>query len=448
MFGYQTSMINYDTIANGMQGSMNLFWNQASMHSSVYPSLFMYPSTGLGGFTPYSQNWLLDPGFALNNAFNQFGMTCPWLNNGGYTPGGSSAKTEEEFEAEESRKELAKIIDELKKSGIISEAEKRRIDNARTVARNEGEDLVGQYEAYKAKFDEIISTKETRIQDELLEEGDKLKIEDDLTAMKARQNIGIGDDLADTIPGENVFTLGTLADGTVINSNNVIKYIEEFQNQNGRKIFDKVNSSTNYAEKEKALNNLATALMGKARATKSKLDDNSKIALQSAIDNLENCGSVTSTDSSCTVPSGFEDAFETLYAMTRIAEATCLDAKINAKFGKYSDVFNSNIYTQAVVEDLRSDNYNADFTVTVNESYTSSDDEEDLTPEERQARREQTEASRNNNRAHNNALGGLDLFDQTTVTVNIGGENVTLTKLTPSDAYERLNSDAKTYYYN
>ena len=41
------------------------------------------------------------------------------------------------------------------------------IDNAKKEAKDTGQDLVGQYEAYKAKFDEVISGKDSKIKEEL-----------------------------------------------------------------------------------------------------------------------------------------------------------------------------------------------------------------------------------------------------------------------------------------
>lgn len=446
--GYNFSMINYDTIANGVQGSMNLFWNQAAMHSSVYPSLFMTPTMNFGSFSPYSvnlnNNWLLDPGFALNNAFNQFGMQCPWTMGCGLNLGnnsGSTGKTDEELDAEEKKKELNKIISELISAKILTSNDKKKIDNAAKEAKEAGNDLVGQYEAAKAKFDELISGKENAVKTELLEKGDKLKLEDGTTILAARKNLGIG---------ENLTALDTdiTAIENIVTPKNILEYIEEFQNQHGKNIFDKINSSTNQSAKEKSLNKLASTLMTKARAIKSKLDDNSKQALQSAIDNLENIGTVTSDDTSCSIPSGFKTAFETLYAMTRIAEATYLDSQITKKYGEYSNVFNAGVFKEEVVKDLGSDGYRTDFSITIDENYILTEDVDDLSPEEQQARSERNEAIDNNNKELNKALAGLDLYKRESVTVNINGQNVNLTKLVPTDIYENLDSNAKVYYYD
>ena len=73
MFGCNFSMLNYDTVAGGVFGSMRLGFNQAMMHANVYQSLFTYPTMNFGCFSPYQQyttnNWLLDPGFALQATF-------------------------------------------------------------------------------------------------------------------------------------------------------------------------------------------------------------------------------------------------------------------------------------------------------------------------------------------------------------------------------------------
>lgn len=445
--GYNFSMLNYDTIANGVPGSMNLFWNQAAMHNSVYPSLFMTANMGNFGFSPYmnnfNNNWLLDPGFALNNAFGQFGMSCPWTMGGGYTPGGtsSSAKTDEEIDAEEKRKELDKIISELKSAKIITDAEKKKIDNARKEAKDAGEDLVGQYEAGKAKFDEIISGKEDKVKQEILEKGDKLKLEDGTKIMEARQKVGLGE-----LSTTSDLTMTGMASGAITSSDKVLEYIEAFQEQNGM-IIEKVIGYGNEGTESNAFNKLKEALIGKANSLRSKLDADSKSKLMDAIEALNDCTIKYDTDNNKTLyePSSndIKNAFNELYVLTRITAAMVLDNKIKAKYGKHSTVFNKDFIKEAVINDLANDGYDTPSLDDIKIDETALADTSSMTEEERtvhDAEQEKRNAE-SNTKTINEILTLSSAYESEKIENGIY-------KLTPTQDYRNYDNDACTYYYN
>lgn len=443
--GYNFSMLNYDTIANGVQGSMNLHWNQAAMHNSVYPSLFMTPNMGNYSFTPYMNysynNWLLDPGFALTNAFNQFGMTCPWM-NGGLTPGNtpSTAKTDEEIDAEENRKALEKIINELKNAKILNDADKRKIDNAKKEAKDAGEDLVGQYEAYKAKFDEIISEKDSKIREELLEKGQSLKLEDGTTIMDARKKLGIGRDLTAT-----GLTVKEMAEGA-ITSDKVLEYIAAFEASNGDQIINEIIGYGNESTESKAFEELKRALIAKANSLKSSLLPESKELISDAITALSNCNITYNADNGTTTyePSkeNIKAAFNELYVLTRIAAATILDSQVEAKYGEFSQVFTQDVYKDAVIADLQGMVYNtSEIEITVDES--ASVDTDSMT----EAERAEYEAEREKTNAATNTQAIRDIIGLTCAYEPEEKDNGII-KLTPTEAFREYNTSACTCYYN
>lgn len=444
--GYNFSMLNYDTIANGVQGSMNLHWNQAAMHNSVYPSLFMTPNMGNYSFTPYMNysynNWLLDPGFALTNAFNQFGMTCPWM-NGGLTPGNttSTAKTDEEIDAEENRKALEKIINELKNAKILTDADKRKIDNAKKEAKDAGEDLVGQYEAYKAKFDEIISEKDSKIREELLEKGQSLKLEDGTTIMDARKKLGIGRDLTAT-----GLTVKEMAEGA-ITSDKVLEYIAAFEASNGNQIINEIIGYGNEGTESKAFEALKRALIAKANSLKSSLLPESRELISDAITALNNCSITYNADSNTTSyePSkeDIKAAFNELYVLTRIAAATILDSQVEAKYGEFSQVFTQDVYKDAVIADLQGMVYNtSEIEITVDES--ASVDTDSMT----EAERAEYEAEREKTNAATNTQAINDIIELTCAYEADKTRNDGIIKLTPTPEFEEYEPSACTCYYN
>ena len=445
--GYNFSMLNYDTIANGVQGSMNLHWNQAAMHNSVYPSLFMTPNMGNYSFTPYMNysynNWLLDPGFALTNAFNQFGMTCPWM-NGGLTPGNttSTAKTDEEIDAEENRKALEKIINELKNAKILNDADKRKIDNAKKEAKDAGEDLVGQYEAYKAKFDEIISEKDSKIREDLLEKGQSLKLEDGTTIMDARKKLGIGRDLTAT-----GLTVDEMADGAITSSDKVLEYIAAFEDINGGQIINEIIGYGNDATESKAFEALQRALIAKANSLKSSLLPESRELISDAITALSNCNITYNADNGTTTyepgdKGEIKEAFNKLYVLTRIAAATILDSQVEAKYGEFSQVFTQDVYKEAVIADLEGRVYNtSEIEITVDES--ASVDTDSMTEAERaeyEAEREKTNAA-TNTQAINDIIGLTCAYEPEEMDNGI-------IKLTPTDDFKEYSDSACICYYN
>lgn len=446
--GYNFSMINYDTIANGVQGSMNLFWNQAAMHSSVYPSLFMTPTMNFGSFSPYSvnlnNNWLLDPGFALNNAFNQFGMQCPWTMNGGVGiggGGGSTAKTDEELDAEEKKKELNKIISELISAKILTSNDKKKIDNAAKEAKEAGNDLVGQYEAAKAKFDELISGKEVEVERELLEKGTNLKLEDG-TVKDARIKLGIGNSSDLSLSSD--FDVKNIKTQLPATKGGVFAYVEAFQDSEG-KIIDKVLGYSNGSTAGEAFDALKSALRAKACALKAGLDADSKAKLEEAIEALDACSVTGSDDDSINIsPSKTEakNAFNNLYVMTRVAAAIDLDNQIKAKYGKHSDLFNKDFYKDEVISDLSAAGYNTSglTNITFDESATIDRDsmsEEELTAYD--AEQERKDAASNTKKI-NEILALTDTYTKT--------EENGIWKLEPKSDFKSFNSEACTYYFN
>ncbi len=446
--GYNFSMLNYDTIANGVPGSMNLHWNQAAMHNSVYPSLFMTPNMGNYSFTPYmnysNNNWLLDPGFALTNAFNQFGMTCPWM-NGGFTTGNttSTAKTDEEIDAEENRKALEKIINELKNAEILTDADKKKIDNAKKEAKDAGEDLVGQYEAYKAKFDEIISEKDSKIREELLEKGQSLKLEDGTTIMDARKKLGIGRDLTAT-----GLTVIEMAEGAITSSDKVLEYIAAFEDSNGDQIINEIIGYGNEGTESKAFEELKRALIAKANSLKSSLLPESKELISDAITDLRNCSITYNADSNTTTyePSDageIKEAFNNLYVLTRIAAATILDSQVEAKYGEFSQVFTQDVYKDAVIADLEARVYNtSEIEITVDES--ASVDTDSMT----EAERAEYEAEREKTNVATNTQAINDIIELTCAYEADKTRNDGIIKLTPTDAFREYRTSACTCYYN
>ena len=447
--GYNFSMINYDTIANGVQGSMNLFWNQAAMHSSVYPSLFMTPTMNFGSFSPYSvnlnNNWLLDPGFALNNAFNQFGMQCPWTMNGGIGiggGGGSTAKTDEELDAEEKKKELNKIISELISAKILTSNDKKKIDNAAKESKEAGNDLVGQYEAAKAKFDELISGKENAVKTELLEKGDKLKLEDGTTILAARKNLGIGEDLT-------ALDTDITAIENIVTPNNILEYIEEYQEYEGN-IIDSIieygesnnsSESGNAATAEKAFKTIQTALRNKAISLKSSLTGESRAELQDAINEFEACELKGDENGKLTITGNVADAFKKLYAMTRVAVAMNLDNQVKAKYGKHSELFNKDFYKEKVLEDLAADGYDINIASNITVDETVLVDIDSLREEEREiyeAEQEAQDAIYNTNTI-NEILTLTDAYE-------CEERENGIYKLTPTSDYKEF--DKAIYYYN
>lgn len=445
--GYNFSMINYDTIANGVQGSMNLFWNQAAMHSSVYPSLFMTPTMNFGSFSPYSvnlnNNWLLDPGFALNNAFNQFGMQCPWTMGCGLNLGnnsGSTGKTDEELDAEEKKKELNKIISELISAKILTSNDKKKIDNAAKEAKEAGNDLVGQYEAAKAKFDELISGKEVEVKRELLEKAN-LKLEDG-TVKDARIKLGIGNSSDLSLSSD--FDVKNIKTQLPATKGGVFAYVEAFQDSEG-KIIDKVLGYSNGSTAGEAFDALKSALRAKACALKAGLDADSKAKLEAAIEALDACSVTGSDDDSINIsPSKTEvkNAFNNLYVMTRVAAAIDLDNQIKAKYGKHSDLFNKDFYKDEVISDLSAAGYNtAGLTnITFDESATIDRDsmsEAELTAYD--AEQERKDAASNTKKI-NEILALTSAYTKE----EVNG----VWKLTPTPDFISYDSEACTYYFN
>ena len=218
MFGCNFSMLNYDTVAGGVFGSMRLGFNQAMMHANVYQSLFTYPTMNFGCFSPYQQyttnNWLLDPGFALQATFmNMQNYGCfgagimqpiqqtawPWA---GASVGGSTKTAEEK-------------------------AQEKELNNLKAVAREVVGKLSGDskttLQAAIDKKDGTVAEKITALENALKEEAVKAEIEK-LLLNNPPSNLKVGNKtLLSILKGEGVHLISDIQNSKITDMNNQAK---------------------------------------------------------------------------------------------------------------------------------------------------------------------------------------------------------------------------------
>lgn len=359
MFGCNFSMLNYDTVAGGVFGSLRLGWNAGMMHASVYPSLFTYPTMDFGGFSPYQQyttsNWLLDPGFALQATFMNMqnygcfggGMVAPqspWttLGNLPITP-----KTAEEKAQEQEYNDLKAIAKEVVKK-MSSDAEITALKAAIDATEGTVQERIDSLKTELGKDAAINAAKEL-----LLNPTDAIKV-GTIKLSTILKGLGLGNKPnRSKISDMNTAVSRTSGDispnevsGLNISTENVLLYMEGMEVANINKLKDEKNKNL-YNEIIENLVDLARELVDSE-----ELDDK----LQ---ENLDNCRQRFSGENKNTATI---DDFKNLYACCLLGASQLADKKVNdGTF--YDDIVGHSVYTNKAKETLKNKDF-ADNSIT------------------------------------------------------------------------------------
>lgn len=348
MFGCNFSMLNYDTVAGGVFGSLRLGWNAGMIHASVYPSLFTYPTMNFGGFSPYQQyttsNWLLDPGFALQSTFSNMqnygcfggGMVAPqspWTTLGNLT---ITTKTPEEKAQEKEYKELKAVASEVIKK--LDGDAKTKLQEAIDATEGTVQERIDSLKAELGK-----ETAKDAAKALLLDPTDDIKVgTKKLSAIL--KDLGLDDELQTTdISDMNKYlsrTSGDITDDEVskldISKENVLLYMEGMKAEYIAKLEDKKNKNL-YDEIIENLRTLAEDLINSG-----ELDDK----LQ---ENLDKCRQRFSDENKDTAI--IED-FKNLYACCLLGASQRADKQV--KDGtSYDDIVGDSVYTDKAKEILK-----------------------------------------------------------------------------------------------
>ena len=352
MFGCNFSMLNYDTVAGGVFGSLRLGWNAGMMHASVYPSLFTYPTMDFGGFSPYQQyttsNWLLDPGFALQATFMNMqnygcfggGMVAPqspWttLGNLPITP-----KTAEERAQENNLSNLKAIAKEVVKK--LDGDAKTKLQEAIDATEGTVQERIDSLKAELKKEAAINATKEL-----LLNPTDAIKV-GTIKLSTILKDLCLGNkpnrskisDMNTAVSRTSGEISTNEVSGLNISTENVLLYMEGMEVANINKLKDEKNKNL-YNEIIENLVDLARELVDSE-----ELDDK----LQ---ENLDNCRQRFSGENKNTATI---DDFKNLYACCLLGAFQLADKKVNDGTS-YDDIVGNSVYTDKAKEILKSKNF-------------------------------------------------------------------------------------------
>ena len=352
MFGCNFSMLNYDTVAGGVFGSLRLGWNAGMMHASVYPSLFTYPTMNFGCFSPYQQyttnNWLLDPGFALQTTFNSmqnygcFGGSMlqpsqqtawPWA---GASVGGST-KTAEEKAQEKEYKELKAVASEVVKK--LTGDSKTTLQAAIDATEGTVQERINSLKTELTKEAAINAAKEL-----LLNPTDDIKVGTKKLSTILK-DLGLGnkptqtkiDDMNNYCNQQGEITQ-TQVSGLNISKENVLLYMNELNDLN------KLDDENKQKLKDELVKNLMT--LAEDLINSGELDDKLKT-------NLSACRIRFSGENKNTATI---DDFKNLYACCLLGASQRADKQVNDGTS-YDDIVGNSIYTDKAKEILKSKNF-------------------------------------------------------------------------------------------
>ena len=350
MFGCNFSMLNYDTVAGGVFGSLRLGWNAGMMHASVYPSLFTYPTMDFGGFSPYQQyttsNWLLDPGFALQTTFMNMqnygcfggGMVAPqspWTTLGNLT---ITPKTAEEKAQEKEYNDLKAIAKEVVKK-MSSGAEKTALQAAIDATEGTVQERISSLKTELTKEAAKNAAKEL-----LLNPTDAIKV-GTIKLSTILKDFGLGnkptqtkiDDMNNYCNQQGEITQ-TQVSGLNISKENVLLYMNELNDLN------KLDDENKQKLKDELVKNLMT--LAEDLINSGELDDKLKT-------NLSACRIRFSGENKNTATI---DDFKNLYACCLLGASQRADKQVNDGTS-YDDIVGTSVYTDKAKEILKSKNF-------------------------------------------------------------------------------------------
>lgn len=382
----------YDMIHGGLAGSMNLMYNAAMEHMSVFPSLYTMPQDTFN-FTPYgsmsgNMDYLLNPLFPVFQAQMGIGagagtvpgmtgdMQTMWQQMFGIGTG-TGAGTADAATTRKYNKMLS-LLKNLANSKDIPQDIKDEISDAIRTSKGTLSEKLDKLNTIYNKIDKADLIKALKNADNIGYSGTSTNVGDsfklNLEALGFEYTDGTMDDMIIDIHSK----IKEISDeqpnplplAGIVTKDNVLDMISSWNSQYASSSDEDSRRILSYIAKyqDKAADNgetvrgnmvdpLINALKQKANAVKTGLPKTEKSKIEAIINELNQA----CEDSTEDVSEEMITAFDKLYVAVRMAALAKFNSEVTEYYGELDeDLFNAELFTEETIEDLKEEGFDVD----------------------------------------------------------------------------------------